>query len=90
MNASSRYRERSNHSSLISIATALSIVCDYIKMHTDYIHKDCILLRYRYVLERLKLQLKNNAKVAALEKSHTKAHTLHIHRQCNLLGNNRL
>ena len=91
MNASSRYRERSNHSSLISIATALSIVCDYIKMHTDYIHKDCILLRYRYVLERPKLQQNNNAKkVAALEKSHTKAHTLHIHRQCNLLGNNRI
>lgn len=58
MNASSRYRERSNHSSLISIATALSIVCDYIKMYTDYIHKDCILLRYRYVLERHKLPLK--------------------------------
>lgn len=60
MNASSRYRERSNHSSLISIATALSIVCDYIKMYTDYIHKDCILLRYRYVLERRKLPLKDD------------------------------
>ena len=53
--------ERSNHSSLISIATALSIVCDYIKMYTDYIHKYCILLKYRYVLETRKLQLKNNA-----------------------------
>lgn len=82
--------ERSNHSSLISIATVPSIVWDYIKMHTDYIHRYCILLKFRYVLERPKLQLKNNAKVAALEKSHTKAHTLHIHRQCNLLGNNRL
>ena len=29
--------ERSNHSSLISIATVPSIVWDYIKMHTDYI-----------------------------------------------------
>lgn len=30
-------------------------------MHTDYIHKYCILLKYRYVLETRKLQLKNNA-----------------------------
>lgn len=86
MNASSRYREVKSF--ILNIYCNCSKHC--IKMHTDYIHKYCILLKYRYVLERHKLQLKNNAKVAALEKSHTKAHTLHIHRQCNLLGNNRL
>lgn len=48
--------ERSNHSSLISIATVPSIVWDYIKMHTDYIHRYCILLKFRYVLERHKLR----------------------------------
>ena len=30
--------ERSNHSSLISIATVPSIVWDYIKMHTQILH----------------------------------------------------
>ena len=87
MNASSRYREVKSF--ILNIYCNCSKHC--IKMHTDYIHKYCILLKYRYVLERRKLRYNNNAKkVAALEKSHTKAHTLHIHRQCNLLGNNRI
>lgn len=48
MNASSRYREVKSF--------ILNIYCNYsnhcIKMHTDYIHKYCILLKYRYVLEK--------------------------------------
>ena len=52
MNASSRYREVKSF--ILNIYCNCSKHC--IKMHTDYIHKDCILLKYRYVLERLKLQ----------------------------------
>lgn len=57
MNASSRYREVKSF--ILNIYCNCSKHC--IKMHTDYIHKYCILLKYRYVLETLKLQLKNNA-----------------------------
>ena len=56
MNASSRYREVKSF--------ILNIYCNYsnhcIKMHTDYIHKYCILLKYRYVLERRKLLLRKH------------------------------
>ncbi len=34
------------------IVTVPSIVWDYIKMHTDCIHKDCILLKYIYIYWR--------------------------------------
>lgn len=50
MNASSRYREVKSF--ILNIYCNCSKHC--IKMHTDYIHKYCILLKYRYVLERLK------------------------------------
>lgn len=56
MNASSRYREVKSF--ILNIYCNCSKYC--IKMHTDYIHKYCILLKYRYVLERRKLLLKSN------------------------------
>lgn len=55
MNASSRYREVKSF--ILNIYCNCSKHC--IKMHTDYIHKYCILLKYRYVLERHKLLLKD-------------------------------
>lgn len=51
MNASSRYREVKSF--ILNIYCNCSKHC--IKMHTDYIHKYCILLKYRYVLEKHKL-----------------------------------
>lgn len=56
MNASSRYREVKSF--ILNIYCNCSKHC--IKMHTDYIHKYCILLKYRYVLERLKLLLRKH------------------------------
>ena len=52
MNASSRYREVKSF--ILNIYCNCSKHC--IKMHTDYIHKYCILLKYRYVLEKRKLR----------------------------------
>lgn len=57
MNASSRYREVKSF--ILNIYCNCSKHC--IKMHTDYIHKYCILLKYRYVLERPKLPLRNKS-----------------------------
>ena len=56
MNASSRYREVKSF--ILNIYCNCSKHC--IKMHTDYIHKYCILLKYRYVLERHKLPLRKH------------------------------
>lgn len=60
MNASSRYREVKSF--ILNIYCNCSKHC--IKMHTDYIHKYCILLKYRYVLERPKLLLKSNRHIS--------------------------
>lgn len=57
MNASSRYREVKSF--ILNIYCNCSKHC--IKMHTDYIHKYCILLKYRYVLERRKPPLRNKS-----------------------------
>lgn len=56
MNASSRYREVKSF--ILNIYCNCSKHC--IKMHTDYIHKYCILLKFKYVLERHKLPLKKH------------------------------
>lgn len=58
MNASSRYREVKSF--ILNIYCNCSKHC--IKMHTDYIHKYCILLKYRYVLERRKPLLRISSK----------------------------
>lgn len=62
MNASSRYREVKSF--ILNIYCNCSKHC--IKMHTDYIHKYCILLKYRYVLERRRQPSKNNFRLTGL------------------------
>ena len=70
MNASSRYREVKSF--ILNIYCNCSKHC--IKMHTDYIHKYCILLKYRYVLERHKLLLKSNRHISNKIQSEVSKH----------------